>query len=732
MRQLGAVIWALLTTVEVRMALAGIAFSFMLLPFQDWPEWPTSRYINQLSRPDVRPFFRPWSQINTAAGIWPHYDWQDIQSEIRKYGPEQALEISQSTAAFPFLPRSTAFRGKPEPGQPEHLYEVLPELNRLSLYGTVVTVKDWQDIGKLQNLWWLEVGDVSFPEGDTAVDSAAASEAISALPKLRHLNVTGNSWLRLGSLPQLESLALDASRLETLLANVDLAQLPRLKHIYLRLSEDFVPTASQSELLQKLSAGGIERVELWTGRAGQRGWLMRQVDELRRRVPGLDIRSGEAGFGIAAMFGAFLLLMTVLQLGMTFVYLLILPQHGILPGFDRLSISLPICHVAFSAITGAAFGIVVEIRWWPAALLCTLFAGLGYCLAACTLRFPKVSFIFRAIPAVIAASLYAIGSATNRIMTQSLLGDIPLFNISILFLSAASTTLAIAYGRRLHVIASESPQSISPLWVRNGYASSTRASNEQQFVGTRAASLEATASVSADFADRLRSVNRLMTSGIARKNGMGILLAMSLMAFNFLIFFKSPFGPGLSKSTILSFSLILPIFLGLWMLMMYVSAWMLRTRRMASDFLFPGTRQDFWMQMRTAVLRDLRWPFLLSLALMFGFTSLDTSANAVVWYQRLIHCVFLIGHFFACCAEILLLCVLSNSLRRLQSSIKGVIAGFTIGCVTAALLLLMSATILASPLNEPVIWYCCAAAAIAGPVLWLALPKLMRNMELPG
>ena len=721
MKQLGAVIWALLTTIEVRLMLLGVTLALCSLSFQNWPYPPQREQLNKFAFPQVDPFFRPLSMRTTAANVWSHYDWRDVQSEVQKTGPEQALEVLMNRAAFSFLPRSAEYRGEQEAGQPEHLYEVLPDLQRLSLIDTVVTAEDWRDIGRLQKLWWLEVGGVEFPEGETVAGVQVASEALSAIPQLRHLNITGNSWIRPAGLQQLESLALEASRLEEVLAENKLAQLPKLKVLYLWLGEDFRPTSSQIALLQRLEGAGIERVELWTGRVGQRGWLRKRVDELRGQVPGLDIRSGEAGFGLGAMMSALMLYMSVLGSGLFLASLLILPQNGFIPGFDRLRIAVPVCNAMFTALVGAAFAIFLELRWWPLAALAVLWAGASYSLATCRMRYPNLNWLIHIVWFTVVLVAIGMVSASGGLFMQSILGDVPAFNITVPVLSVLCTVFAIASGKELHVIAAERPglhqyQSAS---IVKGFDSSIRIKTSEQWqVGASSAAMLAS-QAGADFSDKLRFVNRLMTKRLLRGAGVGIMFGISAFVMNLVIASRDSNMPDLFSSwqriaTLLKF--LVSLVAGTWGIPI-MGGWMQRSRRLAADFLFPAGRQEYWQNLRRAVLRDFRWPLLLSMVAVSGFAAVDDATAAISWAQRVPHLVFVLGHWLLYSGAT----VLCITFRRTEGAVVAVFI--------TVMMLTIVATVDGEPLQIAAIWYLCAALAATGYGLWLILPKVMQDME---
>jgi hypothetical protein len=239
--------------------------------------------------------------------------------------------------------------------------------------------------------------------------------------------------------------------------------------------------------------------------------------------------------------------------------------------------------------------------------------------------------------------------------------------------------------------------------------------------GPKAAALVPANLRSKDFSERLRCVNQTMAGEMGKNSWWICLVLLFIPEWNdFLpsktMDTKNTFAGWWGVFTLLS---ILVVTLVILQALCFLQVWLVRSRRLASDFLFPIGRQEYWRMMRWAVLKDFRLPFLFSFILMAAAT-LKTPNDAWHWAQRLPQFVLLAGQLLACCGVIV---IFAAQRRTLQPIVYIFLA--VIGLAIAGMIMDFS-------LRHPVFWYFNAALAALGFGLWMALPKVMQNFELPA
>lgn len=709
MRQMRVVLGGMLSMWGTRFSLLCVLMSFVVVRLPDWPLIEFRGTLDPLLFPEVRPLN---SDSDLRLGfVSPYQKWGEIRGEATDPRTGQGILISGSGRAFAFLPRHSESQMELEPGQPENFHELVPQLERLGLYGCSLTAEDWRDVAQLEKLWFLEIGDIVPVGADESAEAAAAADALAGLPDLRQLNLTGNTWIRLGGLSQLESLSLDAVRLEDVFRGDVGVEFPRLRSVCLRLSEGFAFTEGQLAVLRRLEAGGLARVDLWTGRAGQRSWLRGKVDELRGLLPGVDIRSGEAGFGMFVIPGVMLFVVPLIHLTGNLLMVLLVPQNGFVPGFATAHAWGLIFFLGMAAVCGWGISIQLEIRWWAPVLLSVLLMGSFLGFRACVIR----SRLGRMVLPVlwIGAVLVATGLAMREpgLFLQAMMGDVRNFNVSLICAAMLSLPASVIACRRLFVYASEQPGLLRAGWVGAGFGMSARDTVLEQTLATDSLNLKPVSVSRGDLAEQLRAGNRLSAKGLWR--GLGLILPMFL--FPSLTIFLNP-HTAISGARIVS---LLASFVSVAFLVhggFRGLAWSQRGQRLGVELLFPMGREQFWCEVRRAVMRDLSWVWAAS-GVCLVLVSVMEGWMALAPARFVMQLLFLTGHVLMCCSCFVVGLVLRPVWRA---------QWYTLVFAIEAVMWLT----LVGVLMDTVVFQCLSGlTAVAGVVVWVTLPRFLRRRE---
>jgi hypothetical protein len=713
MRRIRAILRVLisqkLTTILLLVAVLG-PLAFLYKP-GDWGPTTGSEQV-----PLVEPFY----ERAKGALVWRHFDWREVQSAAVNSGTEQALWYGW-TEAFVFLPRNAAEQSQVEPGQPENLHEIVPELGRISIDESQLGVEDWRDLSHLRQLRLFEGFRLLPPWGSASEGARVAAEALSALPALKQLNLLRTGWIRLGSMPVLEILILDVTDLESVLPQDDLAaKLPRLRTLILRLPPKFQLTQEQAGVLQQISQlPQLRRVELITGLPDQRGFLTSQIETFRSYLPGLTVCRGEAGFRFSEIMVlpsiAGVLLFSQVAFSSWLWSLGCVPQTGAIPGFTTAIRQIYAMFVVLMLLSGFLSAWLLELRWYGPVCACLLAVSLVGVQQLIMQRFPGSrgqSVVTRLLPMIPFLVIIGFLVFPLTVVIPLIFGDFAACNIVMLLFSVGAFFTTLVTWKKTYACLLEQGDSATAFAGISGSENRQRAT-ERWTAELQGTTVPSSRLLKGSFSDRLRAGSM----GVTVKQIKWMLFALLCFLAMQLIMTRQ-FIPGALAGPLAAF-LMLPI-------AMRTQSWNQRTQRLASEFLLPVGREDFWRHVRSAVFRDFAIGFLAVLAASIAINLYRDSFSKHLT-GTLLQLVLQIGQLACVYSLAVLTFVTRKSQRRL----------FTLQVpmgLTMIVFYLDGLTEMAVPgatAFQPLLLPLVVLPALAGVVLLVKLPGILNKMELP-
>jgi hypothetical protein len=547
--------------------------------------------------PDVLPFYE------RASGelIWSHYDWRKVQAAAVESGSEQGLWLTLDEG-FRFLPRGMPSHRQAEPNQPENLHEIVPQLGQLTLDQFELGIEDWQDLSHLQQLRLFECFHVLPPPGKFSDGVAAVTESLGALPSLRQLNLLGSGWIRLGSMPALETLILEAADLRRVISGDDLAvQLPQLQTLVLRLRPGESLSEAEMGILQRLQQlPKLRQLELITGVAGQRGFLNSQITALQDQLPGLTVCHGETGFasieGVVVIGIVYGMLISQIMVSVVLWWLATIPQAGTLPHFLRTIRGITVGFASLMLLSGFLSAWLMEIRWYFLVCMNLLTVSIPGIMNQLSKSSSPWKGLFVALPWMILGLGPQLFFFLPGTCGPFLLGDIAWFNVGLLLVSAVTFFVALSMQNKPIARLTDYGE---PGTVFFGTETQMRA-NERACVKMQGIIVPSPRLLRGSFSDRLR----VGISGITIKQLRGMWFVLPGLCVVYVAFQRLflPLVLGISGALI-----VLPM-------AMRLASWTHRRQRLPVDFLLPAERDDFWRHFQNAVF----WDFAIAIPLTFA------------------------------------------------------------------------------------------------------------------
>jgi hypothetical protein len=159
------------------------------------------------------------------------------------------------------------------------------------------TTADWSLLSKLSDLEVVEFFNVKgTAEESGELHLRSSATALSKLPRLQTLLLSGDSFPGVGRMPELRTLGLESGQVESFLAGDVSGRFPRLETLLIRIPSDGEVSVGVYARLREISQ--IRTVHLWSGDAGSAGRLTIYVDEFRRQLPGLSVQRRDWGLSV--------------------------------------------------------------------------------------------------------------------------------------------------------------------------------------------------------------------------------------------------------------------------------------------------------------------------------------------------------------------------------------------------------------------------------------------------
>ena len=497
-----------------------------------------------------------------------------------------------------------------------YILDAVPQLKSLTFQPpNYLGPEGWQRIGKLHELEVLSLQTIGFVNQEAY--KAASQElpaALASLTKLRQLNINmagGPLDWALPPLPNLEYVVLGYNQqLETTLETLA-THSPRLQTLALNTYENFVYTDRMLAALHRMP--NLQRIYIVSSSRSNNGdidEISRQVVTLRRQLPTLSIYRGAYSakrLGLSALLfavAAFFPFVAWFQSGLTLAQ----PLAAVMPGHRgphlfwpvAISVGAFLLFVPLVMLLGVVWFVAIPVACLTTMLTATLLSGHDIQDA-----WRRVSNLVSGIDVLCLLLLIGLGFSLPTTMDGFLMGDHPFLAISLplWFLFAAGWKVVRA--TRLHRILAESgmtgipglnlgfehlhnqPFKPAPGWSMAGW----QLKRMENAIDRRIANMNRS-----DWADMLRKAS---PSNIGAWFGLGMMITF-MVVFRFMtrnarvpVGQMPPFiGIGAMQATMM-------------ILMMNTMMWVGRRGSIASDFLRPISRPQFWQALRQAILRDL-------------------------------------------------------------------------------------------------------------------------------
>jgi hypothetical protein len=494
--------------------------------------------------------------------------------------------------------------------------------------------------------------------------------------------------------------------------------MPQLRTLILRIPPEFRLTEGQTAVLQQVAEHPrMRRVELITGQRDQRGLLNRQIDVFQSCLPGLTVCRGESGLSFSELMVippiATGVLLSCHLIAFWLCWLGCVPQAGTLPGFERTIRGLFAMFAVAAVLSGFLSAWLLELRWYTPVCLSLLAVSFPGAQRAVLLFFGGRNIAISGPLTTLPVAFFVIGLVGfPRTFVPLAFGDIAVFNNGLLLFATGMFVIALAALKKGYAWQLERGESAVPAGVW-GSGNRQRAVEQLQAMvfGTCVPSPRL---LGGNFSDRLRAVSSWRITGQLLRT----VLIMLPVAFLTL----------LTASRELIFGGIGGLLAGLFVLVieLRVWTWNQRTKRLGSEFLLPVGRDDFWRHFRRAILRDFAiLPFLLFAGLTVMNYFRDSFSN------HLPGTCLQFGLQFGQLALIYSLGVLTSATAksRRRLFLLQIPLGLTIFVLYFDSVSQMSVpgSVTFSPLLLPLT----IVPAIAGVVLLLKLPAILRQMEIP-
>lgn len=547
-----------------------------------------------------------------------------------------------------------------------HILDQFPALEKLWMSPPdMLSEEGWQRIGDHTALEVLSLPNVSSTNAVTLEGfPALARAALERLPRLRELDLrgTGGSFeLLLPPLPQIEVLAIGWGRLEENLRTLADGS-PRLRVLAIQTWFDIGFTPGMIESLRRMP--NLRRVYVAGAyQAEDEPAMQRQVNELRRALPGVAVHPGT--YRSSRVWAAFWA--TVLGAYLPFVFwfqssLLLATALGwMLP--RRLAPHL-FWSMAVSAACGSiivALLVSVGVAWVPA-LTIALFAtmllaggafgdieGIAGKISSAVLRVELIGSLLFAATALL----------TPWVIDRWLSGATPVFAGGLLGAVIATVAWKLARQARLSQILAGLQLAAPPGLVIDGLQGAPPRQNSGRFSGWQwrlsewGVDRQIDKPVPAPYAEMLR---RPQWRGQSLLTIVVTAVAMGgMLAFIPMIIAR---GTGQRPPSLSQF---LPavMVVGAWQacvmaLAQAIVMWGQRRGSLVLDFLRPVSRAGYWQGLQQAIARDLILPALLGVVCLGMAVRLSTNGDGWAWG---VAATLLVGIFVMIHAMTLLLAV---------------------------------------------------------------------------
>jgi len=522
----------------------------------------------------------------------------------------------------------------------------LPALERLWVTGRChLSRAGWRRIGDHPALVLLSFPNLRswYPAGDDGF-ARDGRDALARLPRLRYLELRGtgtDQGVLLPPLPQLEACGIGQVHLEENLAVLADGS-PGLRNLAIETTPDFTFTPAMVAALRRMSGLNTLFIDAARARTDEPA-MRRQVNELRRALPGVGLRPGSyCPSRVQAVFPAMLI---VVGVGFVFWFqaatLLATPLAWMLPRRFAGHAFWPIAVALASGIAALVFLRGLGVAWLPAVGLAMFAGGVGaYGPVLGDLPGWPARIARGALAADVAVTAVMLGGFTmaNAAADYWLTGGWPPAAVALIVAATASVGWKISRLVRLPRILAEGDREM--VLARSIEGGQALAREHARKSGGRFDPRWWLHDAAIDRQLALPLPTPMFTAGwfagILRRSlnhSKGLVFGSYMVTMPGLVrFLTSPARDAASWMEGMPTTLAA----GAWqaagvMLSITCSMWWARQSSLAADFLRPVSRRDYWLGVRAAIARDLIAPLAVGAALLVGAASWWGQGNPLPW-----------------------------------------------------------------------------------------------------
>ncbi len=527
---------------------------------------------------------------------------------------------------------------RPNGSHPSHasgwtILEQTPQLKSLTMQPpNMLSSEGWRRIGNLSQLEELTLMNIGAVDQEAQKTAPADLEAaLSRLTKLRQLdlrNAGGSLDWKLPPLPSLEYVVLGSNlKLENSLETLATSS-PQLHQLAIESYQGFSFTERMQAAIRRMPK--LRSIYVWTD--GNLDETNRQVEYLRSRLPAVLVVRGNysavrvrAG-GLVAIATAFLPFLFWFQTGL----MMSLHFAAVMPGHRRPHLFWPVCMSVGSLVVflGVAiyFGVI-----WPVALAmgCLITTITANTLGGHDIR-PDWKRITGAVQTGDGIAIFSILAAVFGFPSRLdafLIGDYPVLSVLLMFWFLFAAGWKVVRMSRLDRILAESGQAGVPglnLTMQGMQNQSYKPASKWSLGALFLSMQERSQQKQLARLDRTNFVE-LLRAGVPRQQAMTMVITMLIFVAAFYGFLgKMPGDPKVMLKMIVGMG-------GFQCVMMFqtqISAlWVGRRGSIASDFLRPVSREQFWSSLRWAIFHDMKPAFIFAVIGVFAAIYLSGKAS---------------------------------------------------------------------------------------------------------
>ncbi|MFN5742764.1 MAG: hypothetical protein ACK5A1_14375 [Planctomyces sp.] len=545
-----------------------------------------------------------------------------VQAAWRRLGADGTVTFTSSAGILSHFSRQLSAGSDTQ----ADIGSLLSGVRRMQFLNCDFTTADWSLLSKLSDLEVVEFFNVKgTAEESGELHLRSSATALSKLPRLQTLLLSGDSFPGVGRMPELRTLGLESGQVESFLAGDVSGCFPRLETLLIRIPSDGEVSVGVYARLREISQ--IRAVHLWSGDAGSAGRLTIYVDEFRRQLPGLSVQRRDWGLSVPRALSlaaqSYFLCIFLLVSGSAAVSLFWGPANVVVPGLRRAHHKLLVLIYVLAALGGVELWLWFGVRVWIPVLCPLLFLAyfVNYSARVAVAGQPRIPVVLLCFMVLMRAIADQPAWLCSVLHGDDMLVNIVLF-VAVVLLAARGFWQCNGLSIGVAELGARAREGL-PTAAAFGSSVDLRLRWELQ---------------SGDFADRLRVALPKLSS------------AMDSMWLWGLALWVSAVGVAFDWSAVWGLSLrMVPLMLAM-RVFLATLPWLGRVDRLGADLLFPCSRGDLWHAVSCALYRDLRGDWLIALGVGAVLLSYEAcGASSIDFAGRLSVILLFVSGFAGLC-----------------------------------------------------------------------------------